>query len=53
MRGFAEAAGAMTVLAEAHGELAGFSIAQLEKHIAYVVTLEWRRPGGGVGWRGA
>ena len=40
MRGFAEAAGAMTVLAEAHGELAGFSIAQLEKHIAYVVTLD-------------
>jgi ribosomal-protein-alanine N-acetyltransferase len=40
MRGFAEAAGAMTVLAERQGELAGFSIAQLEKHIAYVVTLD-------------
>jgi ribosomal-protein-alanine N-acetyltransferase len=49
MRGFAEAAGALTVLAEAQGELAGFCIAQLEKQNAYVVTLDvaptWRRRG--------
>jgi ribosomal-protein-alanine N-acetyltransferase len=40
MRSFAEAAGAVTVLAEAQGELAGFCIAQLEKQTAYVVTLD-------------
>jgi ribosomal-protein-alanine N-acetyltransferase len=49
MRGFAEAVGALTVLAEAQGELAGFCIAQLEKQNAYVVTLDvaptWRRRG--------
>jgi ribosomal-protein-alanine N-acetyltransferase len=49
MRSFAEAAGAVTVLAEAQGELAGFCIAQLEKQIAYVVTLDvapgWQRRG--------
>ena len=49
MRSFAEAAGAVTVLAEAQGELAGSGIAQLEKQIAYVVTLDvapgWRRRG--------
>jgi ribosomal-protein-alanine N-acetyltransferase len=49
MRSFAEAAGAMTVLAEARDELAGFCIVQLEKQTAYVVTLDvapaWRRRG--------
>jgi ribosomal-protein-alanine N-acetyltransferase len=54
MRGFAEAPGAVTVLAEADGsgaqvELAGFCIAQLEHRTGYVVTLdvapEWRRRG--------
>jgi ribosomal-protein-alanine N-acetyltransferase len=49
MRGFAEAPGAVTVLAEAEGELACFCIAQLESQTGYVVTLdvapEWRRRG--------
>jgi len=49
MRGFAEAPGAVTVLAEAEGKLAGFCIAQLEQRTGYVVTLdvapEWRRRG--------
>jgi len=40
MRGFAEAPGAVTVLAEAEGELAGFCIAQLEDGAGYVVTLD-------------
>jgi ribosomal-protein-alanine N-acetyltransferase len=49
MRGFAEAPGAVTVLAEAQGELAGFCLAQLEQQTGYVVTLDvapaWRRRG--------
>ncbi|MGA2437008.1 MAG: GNAT family N-acetyltransferase [Acidobacteriaceae bacterium] len=49
MRGFAEAPGAVTVLAEAQGELAGFCVAQLEQRTGYVVTLDvapaWRRRG--------
>jgi ribosomal-protein-alanine N-acetyltransferase len=49
MRGFAEAPGAVTVLAEAEGKLAGFCIAQLEQRTGYVVTLDvaptWRRRG--------
>jgi len=49
MRGFAEAENAVTVLAEAGGELAGFCIAQIEGQIGYVVTLDvapaWRRRG--------
>jgi ribosomal-protein-alanine N-acetyltransferase len=49
MRGFAEAPGAVTVLAEAEGELAGFCIVQLEQRTGYVVTLDvapaWRRRG--------
>jgi len=49
MRSFAEAPGAVTVLAEAQGKLAGFCIAQLEDRTGYVVTLDvapaWRRHG--------
>jgi ribosomal-protein-alanine N-acetyltransferase len=54
MRGFAEAPGAVTLLAEAEnsgaqGELAGFCIAHLEERTGYVVTLDvapaWRRRG--------
>ena len=49
MRGFAEAPGAVTVLAEAQGKLAGFCIAQLEDRTGYIVTLDvasaWRRRG--------
>jgi len=49
MRSFAEAPGAVTVLAEAQGKLAGFCIAQLEDRTGYVVTLDvapaWRRRG--------
>jgi ribosomal-protein-alanine N-acetyltransferase len=54
MRGFAEAPGAVTVLAEAEnhgaqGELAGFCITQLDQRTGYVVTLDvapaWRRRG--------
>ena len=49
MRRFAEARGAICVLAEADEELAGFCIAHLEGPWAYVVTLdvapEWRRRG--------
>jgi ribosomal-protein-alanine N-acetyltransferase len=49
MRRFAEAAGAVTVLAESAGKLAGFCIAEVEEHIGYIVTLdvvpEWRRKG--------
>jgi ribosomal-protein-alanine N-acetyltransferase len=51
MRGFAEAPGAVTVLAEAQGleaqgELAGFCLTQLDERTGYVVTLDvapaWR-----------
>ncbi len=49
MRSFAEETGAVTLLAEAGGELAGFCIAHLEEQIGYVVTLDvaptWRRRG--------
>jgi ribosomal-protein-alanine N-acetyltransferase len=49
MRGFAEEPGAITVLAEAGGELAGFCVVQMEKQVGYVVTLDvapaWRRRG--------
>ena len=49
MRRFAEERGAICVLGEAGGGLAGFCIAHLEGKWAYVVTLdvapEWRRRG--------
>ena len=49
MRSFAEETGAVTLLAEADGELAGFCIAHLEEKTGYVVTLDvapaWRRRG--------
>jgi ribosomal-protein-alanine N-acetyltransferase len=49
MRGFAEAPGALTVLAEAGGELVGFCLVQIEAKVGYVVTLDvaasWRRRG--------
>jgi len=49
MRSFAEAPGAVIVLAEAQCALAGFGIAQLQDQAGYVVTLdvapEWRRHG--------
>ena len=54
MRGYAEAPGAVVLLAEteapgAQSELAGFCIAQLEERVGYVVTLDvaeaWRRRG--------
>ena len=40
MRDFVEAPCAVTVLAEAQGELAGFCIAQLQDRTGYVVTLD-------------
>ena len=45
MRGFAEATGAVTLLAEAEnrgaqGELAGFCLTQLDERTGYVVTLD-------------
>jgi ribosomal-protein-alanine N-acetyltransferase len=49
MRGFAEAKGAMTLLAEAGDELVGFCVVQMEEQLGYVVTLDvaavWRRQG--------
>jgi [ribosomal protein S18]-alanine N-acetyltransferase len=49
MRHFAEASWAVTSLAEADGELAGFCIAEVDDEIGYVVTLDvalaWRRKG--------
>lgn len=49
MRGFAEDPGAMTVLAEARGDLVGFCVVQMEGQVGYVVTLDvaaaWRRRG--------
>jgi len=49
MRGFAEAEGAVTVLAEAAGELVGFCVAESQQRTGYVVTLDvapaWRRRG--------
>lgn len=40
MRGFAEANGAISILAEAQGVLAGFCVVQMEEHVGYVVTLD-------------
>jgi len=40
MRGFAESEGAVTLLAEADAELAGFCIVQMEQQLGYVVTLD-------------
>ena len=40
MRAFAEAPGAVTVLAEADEQLAGFCLAQLKNRTGYVVTLD-------------
>jgi ribosomal-protein-alanine N-acetyltransferase len=49
MRGFAEAEGAIALLALAQGDLAGFCVVQMEEHVGYVVTLDvaarWRRRG--------
>jgi ribosomal-protein-alanine N-acetyltransferase len=49
MRQFAEAAGAVTVLALAKGDVAGFCVVQVEENVGYVVTLDvaaaWRRKG--------
>jgi len=49
MRRFAEARGAVTVLAEVEADLAGFCIVQMEERVGYVVTLDvapaWRRRG--------
>jgi [ribosomal protein S18]-alanine N-acetyltransferase len=49
MQRFAEARGAVSVLAEVPGELAGFVIVQMEEQVGYVVTLDvataWRRQG--------
>ena len=49
MRGFAEAPGALTVLAEAGDELLGFCLVQIEGEVGYVVSLDvaaaWRRHG--------
>lgn len=49
MRGFAEATGAITILAEVEGHLAGFCVVQMEEDLGYVVTLDvapaWRRHG--------
>jgi ribosomal-protein-alanine N-acetyltransferase len=49
MRGFAEAKGTITLLAEASGELVGFCVVQMEEQVGYVVTLDvaasWRRQG--------
>jgi ribosomal-protein-alanine N-acetyltransferase len=49
MHGFAEAEGAVTVLAQATDELVGFCVVQMEERLGYVVTLDvsqqWRRQG--------
>lgn len=51
MKGFAEAAESVTVLAEAGQELAGFVIAEVAEGAGYVVTVDvapaWRRRGLG------
>ena len=52
MRGFAEAPGAVTVLAEAQGKLAGFCIAQLEDSTGMWSRSMWLPHGVGVAWRG-
>ncbi len=49
MREFAEAPGALRVVAEADGRLAGFCIIHVEQSVGYLVTLDvaaaWRRQG--------
>lgn len=49
MRGFAEAPSALSILAEAAGELVGFCVVQMDGKLGYVVTLDvaaaWRRLG--------
>ena len=51
MQHFAETRHALTVMAEAEGELAGFAIVNLEGKIGYIITLDvapaWRRHGLG------
>jgi ribosomal-protein-alanine N-acetyltransferase len=44
MRGFAEAPGAIVVLAEATAELAGFCVVSMEQQTGYVVTLDVAPP---------
>ena len=57
MRDFAEAPGAVSVVAEADGAVVGFCIAEVEGEVVYLVTIdvdpEWRRGGlaqSMVGW---
>jgi ribosomal-protein-alanine N-acetyltransferase len=49
MKDFAEAAGAVSVLAVSEGALVGFCVVQMEQQVGYVVTLDvataWRRQG--------
>ena len=49
MRDFAEAPGAVTVIAEANGALVGFTIAEVGANTAYLTTVDvdplWRRRG--------
>lgn len=49
MRDFAEAPGAVSVVAEADGALVGFAVVEVEGQVAYLVTIdvhpEWRRGG--------
>jgi ribosomal-protein-alanine N-acetyltransferase len=49
MKDFAEAAGAVSVLAVSEGKLVGFCVVQMEQQVGYVVTLDvattWRRQG--------
>ena len=49
MRDFAEAPGAVSVVAEVDGSMAGFAIAEVGGDVAYLVTIdvdpEWRRGG--------
>ena len=52
MRRFVEARGAVTLLAEAAGELAGFCVVQRVDEPRMCRRWMWRRRGGGRGWRG-
>lgn len=49
MRRFAEANGALAVVAVSQGKIVGFCIVQMEEQVGYVVTLDvaaaWRRQG--------
>ncbi|SFS10279.1 ribosomal-protein-alanine N-acetyltransferase [Granulicella pectinivorans] len=49
MRDFAEAPGAVSVVAEAGGEVAGFAIGEVEGNVCYLVTIDvdpgWRQGG--------